>query len=112
MKTMRLTAEEKRVFWSGHVERWRESGLSRTKYCKQNDLNLSQLVYWLQKSETAASEPKPIAFVRVNTVEDGKESAGISNSHFRLQLDDSLFLHWQGEADPEYIHRLMKALSA
>lgn len=112
MKTMKLSPGERRRFWFGHIENWRESGLSRTAYCKNNGINLSQLIYWLRKAEpTAAAQPKQSSFIRVNTTQEDEVRTDAGRSCFRLQLRDSMFLHWQGEANPQYIHQLMKVLS-
>ena len=112
MKTMKLSPEDRRRFWLGHIDDWRASGLSRTAYCKQNDINLSQLIYWLRKNDPAESESTPAAFLRVNAIQGGgEERVEASASHFRLEFHDTLFLHWHGEANPQYIRHLIKALS-
>jgi hypothetical protein len=35
-----------REFWRGHVEAWRASGLSQTRYCQKHGLTKGTLGYW------------------------------------------------------------------
>ncbi len=44
-----------REYWSGHVEAWRCSGLSK-KYCEQHDLAYWSLRYWVDKLSARESE--------------------------------------------------------
>lgn len=32
-----------------HIERYKNSGLSQTKYCRKAELNYARLFYWLKK---------------------------------------------------------------
>ena len=36
-------------FWREHIDRWQESGLTKSAYCRQEDLKLHQMSYWCQK---------------------------------------------------------------
>lgn len=41
--------EEKRNFWKHHIDRWQESGLSQTEYCRRQNLKPHQLAYWKKR---------------------------------------------------------------
>jgi hypothetical protein len=113
MKTMALSPEERRIFWADQIVRWRDSGLSRTAYCKQTNINLSQLVYWLKKEQSAVALPtsKPSAFIKVQSSSTNLTLPLSSDYAFCLVISDRISLHWQGEAKPSYIRELVKVFS-
>jgi hypothetical protein len=50
--------EQKRSYWKQHIERWQETGLTQTEYCRQHNLKHHQLIYWKKrflKTETDVS---------------------------------------------------------
>jgi hypothetical protein len=50
--------EQKRTYWKQHIDRWQETGLTQTEYCRRNNLKHHQLVYWKKrflKTETDVS---------------------------------------------------------
>lgn len=44
------TMQERRAFWVGHVQAWRDSGLTQVAYCQQHDLKPKALAYWIRRS--------------------------------------------------------------
>ncbi len=40
---------ENEAFWQHHYELQKSSGLSRTDYCRQHDLNYDRFGYWINK---------------------------------------------------------------
>ena len=40
--------------WMAHVRQWRESGLGKTRYCRENGLALSTFQYWITKSRSSS----------------------------------------------------------
>lgn len=44
------TMQERRAFWVGHVQAWRDSGLTQIAYCQQHDLKPKALAYWIRRS--------------------------------------------------------------
>jgi uncharacterized Rmd1/YagE family protein len=113
MKTMALSPEERKSFWAEQIDKWRESGLSRTAYCKQTGINLSQLVYWLKKEEPTNSALKSpsSAFIKVQSALSSPRSFFSEDASFRLTVGDGVSLHWQGEARPGYIRELLREFS-
>jgi hypothetical protein len=56
--------QERRRFWKSHIEGWSLSGLSQTKYCRQNNLRSNRFTYWKRKFER---ENLPVEFVQIHT---------------------------------------------
>lgn len=104
MSASKMSLEERRAYWLNHIEQWQQSGLSRTAYCKQAEIHLNQLCYWINKRTASHSKPKAGNFIPV-------ESAPSSLSgEFKVQLMNGTCLHWSGEANPGYIQQLLKGL--
>jgi hypothetical protein len=51
---MRAT-KENQEFWWNHVAAVQKSGLSRRKYCEQNNLKISSLDYWRNKIKSSST---------------------------------------------------------
>ena len=43
------SSTEDEFFWKRHVELYQSSGLTRTKYCRLNNLNYNRFGYWIGK---------------------------------------------------------------
>ncbi|OED42557.1 hypothetical protein AB833_05980 [Chromatiales bacterium (ex Bugula neritina AB1)] len=41
-----LTREQ---FWQHHIKSWQDSGTSKMRYCRDNELVYHQLIYWNEK---------------------------------------------------------------
>ena len=39
-------------FWQGHVEAWRQSGLTQVDYCASHELSIKSFYRWRRKEET------------------------------------------------------------
>jgi len=39
-------------FWSGHIQAWKQSNLSKAEYSRQHDLPIHALRYWFKKLES------------------------------------------------------------
>ena len=111
MNTTSLSKEEKQVYWSGHIEKWRQSGLSRSAYCKQEDVSVCQLGYWINKEKSGPEKlsTEQSGFIKLRTLTD--QCAGMDYA-FQLWISDTILLQWRGEASPGYIHQLVKAFGA
>ncbi|MBG0800949.1 hypothetical protein IYW40_05515 [Methylocystis sp. H4A] len=53
-----------RSYWSTHIEAWRRSGLSRTKYCRDHRLNKATFDRWLKQLEGAEAAKKAAELLR------------------------------------------------
>ena len=47
-------AQNRAVRWMAQVQQWRESGLGKTRYCRENGLALSTFQYWISKSQPSS----------------------------------------------------------
>ncbi len=46
--------EEKRRYWQGHIESWRQSGLSQAEYCRRNSLPIKSFGYWKRRNSKSS----------------------------------------------------------
>lgn len=57
------------MYWRGHVEAWRRSGLSQAGYCRQEAISLKSFGYWKRRLEAeiheVTSKPAivPVSFI-------------------------------------------------
>lgn len=72
-KSKKERNREKGIFWTDHIKRWKESGLSQIDYCRANNLSRHRFTYWKCKN---AKKNNPIKFIPVVT----KPSSSLSNS--------------------------------
>lgn len=56
MKKHIKTREEKRRCWQGHIESWRQSGVSQAEYCRRNSLPIKSFGYWKKRNSNASRE--------------------------------------------------------
>ena len=80
-----------RQSWKERIDGWRKSGLTQTEYCRVNDLNWHQFVYW--KKRFKKDEPV-VSFVPVNVGstarlqrEDGEAAIRVLvGSRFKVEI--------------------------
>jgi hypothetical protein len=53
-----MTRDEKRAAWAGVVERWRQSGLSKAGFCRQEGLRTWQFDYWCRRLAAGSRGPE------------------------------------------------------
>ena len=58
----RMASAEARQYWQGHSDGYSRSGLSRTAYCKQHNLNVQTFAYWRHRLKT---DSEPIKLVQL-----------------------------------------------
>ena len=56
MNKQEIEAKEKRAFWSKHLKNCKESSLTQAKYCRKNQLQDNQMIYWRQKIKKAKTK--------------------------------------------------------
>ncbi|MBU1663855.1 MAG: IS66 family insertion sequence element accessory protein TnpB [Gammaproteobacteria bacterium] len=53
-----MAARQGADYWRGHVQGWRQSGLSQIAYCERHALNIKSFCRWRRKQQaTAAATP-------------------------------------------------------
>ncbi len=43
-----MTRTEKRIEWKARIDAWKASGLSAAAWCREQDVNSSQMYYWIR----------------------------------------------------------------
>lgn len=51
-----MTKKERKQQWKTRIEAYKTSGLSKVAFCKQNNISVRQLHYWLKKNIRAFGE--------------------------------------------------------
>ncbi len=83
--------ERKRTYWKHHIESWRETGLSQTEYCRQNNLKHHQLVYWKKRFLKIKTDVSFVALKFEDLLDRPAppERASLSvviNNHFKIEI--------------------------
>ena len=56
----------KREIMYGHVERWKQSGLSQSEYCTSVGIKLATFSYWLVKYKRESSNSSSSSFITIS----------------------------------------------
>ena len=63
-------------FWRGHLEGWRQSGLTQVAYCAAHGLSIKTFTRWRSKERVGLVEPgQSLTLVPVRTSSPSTESA-------------------------------------
>jgi len=107
--------ELSRAEWAGHLERWRESGETATRYCEEHGLKLGSLRYWSgrigRERAEAARELAPtseVTFARVERRRPRRASAAASGV-LRLRVD-GVEVDVPSDFDGPTLRRLLEVL--
>lgn len=65
-KYKQLSKEEKTKFWQDHFDRWKETGLSQKRYCKENSVSYWNFKSWYSKVKTNG-ETKTTKFIKLHS---------------------------------------------
>jgi len=57
----------RRRFWAGHLQGWKQSGLSQAEYCRQHQLSATTFAWW----KTRGTPPVPAAPRETPREQDG-----------------------------------------
>jgi len=102
-------SKRKRDYWNHHIERWQESGLSQSDYCREHDLKDHQFVYWkkriIQREETA------VKFVSLDSnLFTTKQSMQGTGCPLRVFVSNGLKIEVNAGFDPNLLKQLIIAL--
>ena len=70
-----MITDEKRAAWLQHVEYWKKSGLSISKYCMENEINKSTFRYWIDRDKKKQPGNKFVR-LKIDNFISGKEDYG------------------------------------
>jgi len=83
--TSKENGESLAIYWKTHIEKWSDSGLTQTKYCKQNKISRDRFTYWKRKFK---KKDLPVEFVRVSHVSQVMRTADLKlNIGADLQIE-------------------------
>ena len=88
-KSRKQQSPTRKTFWQHHVKHWQDSGLSKRRYCLENELAYHQLIYWCEKSrqvDTRESHAASSSFIGVAL----KAAAAESSSSLSVELPNGL----------------------
>jgi uncharacterized Fe-S cluster-containing radical SAM superfamily enzyme len=60
-----VNGENKRQFYQRHIEAWKKSKMTRTKYCKESGLSYRNFRYWLEKLQETGKR-KPLSVIKLS----------------------------------------------
>ena len=108
MKTesMREKNRKKAEYWTGHINKWKESGLKQIDYCRANNLSRQRFTYWKGKNNR---KRKSIKFIPVIP----KPTPSLSNniSPLKIHVGDKFRIEVGEGFSEETLTRLIKTLS-
>jgi hypothetical protein len=98
--------EDKAIFWQGHIDNFKQSGLSRREYCKRNGLNPSTFSSWIKGLTAKTTEP--IDFIAVNNpTHEEKRPINSTNSMLQLLLPNGVRLGLGEQANEQLIQQVL-----
>lgn len=78
----------KRAVWSERIEAWQRSGVSAAAFCRAENLNYPQFVYWqraLRAAKSAGATAPMLLPVRIKTIPESALDLTLPNG-FRLRV--------------------------
>jgi hypothetical protein len=76
-----------REFWEEHFKTWKNSGLSQTQYCKDNNLTSNSFLNWKKKFQNEKQNNK---FIEIPAIKNDSSDVGIIdlkiNDRYRLSV--------------------------
>ncbi len=98
--------EELRELWKVRILDYKESGKNMSQWCKENDLKVHQLRYWLEKYDAIERQPQPQSSkwlsVEVDTVELKQCSLTVDVNGISIEVKPGF--------DPSLLRDVVKAL--
>jgi hypothetical protein len=108
------------AFWTRHIEKKRTTDVTRAAYCRANDLDHHQMIYWERRlasieTENTSRSPGPGGAFAKAVVDDKSGLQPIiptaGNNNFRLKFPCGLVLELDGASDPVWAAKLIRAIS-
>jgi len=86
MQEDKMITDEKRAAWLKHVEDWKKSGLSISKYCMENGINKSTFRYWIDRDKKKQSGNKLVR-LKVDKPISEKEDYGFLVKYGKYEIE-------------------------
>ena len=93
-----MNNKKQQELWQERINRYEQSGLSKSEYCRRNNLNVNQLIYWQKRRRQMSSgsfvqvsgSSRPVEIhvgTRVKLVVEAGYNAGMIKSLVELLSD-------------------------
>jgi len=102
-----LSPKGKAQFWEGHIQAWRESGLSQSEYCRRNELIRHRFWYWRRRIQQAGKES--ISFVPV-ALRSSPVAPALPLTSVSVTTPNGYRIELESGFDPDLIGRLMHSI--
>ena len=76
-------AQNRAARWMAHVRQWGESGLAKSRHCRENGLALSTFQYWITKSGPSSGSESAL---NACVAQKGQALRGTSSSGKSLRV--------------------------
>ena len=74
-----MTKEEKYEYWRMVMDEYESKGISKSDYCKQNDIPISTFNYWLDKLDASNDNTNKGRFVELKVRDKKEDSVSIAD---------------------------------
>jgi hypothetical protein len=81
MLTENMTKEERLEYWEMVIDEYTKSGLTKTDYCKNNDIPVSTFNYWDNRLKEMAAENSGNRFIELKIPGDSASDIRITESN-------------------------------
>lgn len=88
-------SNENEIYWKHHTQRCAESSLSKSAYCKQQDVNYHRFIYWSKKFTEQA--PSDLIAVKIKPDHTVKAEKSADEIRCTLQLKNNICLHIENQ---------------
>jgi hypothetical protein len=106
---VKQSTQQQRQFWQSHLEKWRNSGMGQTEYCRQNHLAKPRFTYWKNK---LSKSDFPVEFVEVSP-ESIPEAPAIFNNNgtpLRLNVGSRFVIEIPDGFSPATLEKILQTL--
>ncbi|HPB80639.1 MAG TPA: hypothetical protein PK200_01245 [Spirochaetota bacterium] len=92
-----------RACWQTHIQTWKDSGLSQTEYCRQNNISLSSFTNW--KAKISSEVFRDQAFVELR-----HENISYQQNCIEFVVDNDLSIKVREDIPVLFLKNLFLAL--
>ncbi len=100
-----LSREEKKDYWQEQLKKWKESGISQSKFCRLNDLKFTTFCYWNKRLRKRDVNKKLIKLPSKIV-----QSISEPDNNFELIINDSIRIRISRSFEEDSLKRLLKTL--
>ena len=105
-----MTKEEKAILWAERIQEFRSSGMTGKQWCKEHEISLSTMGYWLRKLETAEVETEPVFAKLPSEKEIVTNMIPVLPSALQIFISEKIRIEIADSCRPEFLEILLKVL--